>query len=380
MRVSGPFAGTTPTQYAIAAAYAAQGLGYAAIATSLPEFKSVLDLTDTAISLLLLGLCLGAAAGSVVADAVAVWRGSRQALVFGFLLEVVALAVVAFVPPLPLFLAAITVYSIGLGMVDAASNMQGVLAQAGSPIPLMGRLYAAYTVAAFGGAIAMSVFLAATDTVTGALLLAAAMQLAVAAVGWRWFDRERAARQAHTHPDPLPRRPVWIVGLVVLAAFALDSSVATWSSIYLTDGLDATKAVAPFGYAAYQLFVLGSRLAADPLVAVAGRARTALVAVVAGFVGTVVVALVPSIPAAIVGFAIAGIGVGILVPVAFSAAGEIKPDRSDEVVARVNIFNYVGVVVGAAALGLVAGASLGPAFLLPGVILLGAATLARRLG
>lgn len=379
MRLKGPLAGTMPTQFAVAAAYAAQGFGYAAIATSLPEFKDHLDLTDTAISLILLGLYFGAAAGSVLADAVAVWRGSRQALVCGFLIQVAALVVVSTVPSLLIFLACITVYSIGLGMVDAASNMQGVLAQAGSEIPLMGRLYAAYTAAAFGGALAMSGFLASTGTITGAVLLAAAVQGVVALIGWRRFDHRRAARQAHTHPDPLPRKPVWIVGLVVLVAFALDSSVATWSSIYLSDGLDATKAVAPFGYAAYQLLVLISRLAADPLVAVAGRPKAALIAIGAGFAGTVVVALAPTIPAAVAGFAVAGIGVGILVPIAFSAAGEILPARSDEIIARVNIFNYVGVVVGAAALGLVAGASLGPAFLLPGVILLSAVAVARWL-
>ena len=38
---------------------------------------------------------------------------------------------------------------------------------------------------------------------------------------------------------------------------------------------------------------------------------------------------------------------GILVPLAFSAAGHAAPGNSDEVIARVNLFNYGGALVGA---------------------------------
>jgi MFS family permease len=63
------------------------------------------------------------------------------------------------------------------------------------------------------------------------------------------------------------------------------------------------------------------------------------------------VVAMPSIVAAIIGFALTGIGVGILVPLAFSAAGEATPGHSDEVIARVNLFNYGGALVGAVLLG-----------------------------
>jgi MFS family permease len=49
--------------------------------------------------------------------------------------------------------------------------------------------------------------------------------------------------------------------------------------------------------------------------------------------------------------ALTGVGVGILVPLAFSAAGHAAPGHSDEVIARVNLFNYGGALVGAVLLG-----------------------------
>jgi MFS family permease len=55
---------------------------------------------------------------------------------------------------------------------------------------------------------------------------------------------------------------------------------------------------------------------------------------------------------AVTGFALTGLGVGVLVPLAFSAAGHAVPGNSDEVIARVNLFNYGGALIGAVLLGL----------------------------
>jgi predicted branched-subunit amino acid permease len=57
----------------------------------------------------------------------------------------------------------------------------------------------------------------------------------------------------------------------------------------------------------------------------------------------------------------------------------LDPDRSDEVIARVNLFNYGGALIGAVALGALAGnaSALGLGFALPVVVLLLALPLLR---
>jgi len=160
-----------------------------------------------------------------------------------------------------------------------------------------------------------------------------------------------------------------VAGLVVLAAFTIDSGVSTWSSVYLT-GLGTAAALAPAGYAAYQAGVLVARLATDPLQRRLGGRALLVAALALGAVGGVLVAVLPGFAAAVTGFALSGLAVGALVPVAFGMAGRISPSRSDEVVARVNLFNYAGAVLGAVGLGLLidaAGGSL--AFLLPVLVL-----------
>jgi MFS family permease len=157
---------------------------------------------------------------------------------------------------------------------------------------------------------------------------------------------------------------------VILAVFVVDSSVSTWSTVYLHDNLQAIAWVAPLGYAAYQACILIARLATDRLVPVLGRVKLVATASVISIIGCLLVGVLPFAAAAVVGFALAGVAVGVMVPITFSAAGELDPAHSDQIIARVNIFNYAGVIVGAVILGLLAGGpGLGLGFLLPAAVL-----------
>ncbi|MET0861717.1 MAG: MFS transporter, partial [Microbacterium sp.] len=83
--------------------------------------------------------------------------------------------------------------------------------------------------------------------------------------------------------------------------------------------------------------------------------------------------------AAVIGFALAGVAVGALVPLSFTSAGELDPSRSDEIIARVNLFNYAGAVLGAVAIGLLADApGLQLAFLIPAALLIPVFFVVRR--
>jgi MFS family permease len=355
------------------------------VVTSLPVFKDRQGIDDVAVSLIVLLVCATAALGSITADILAKWRGSRIALVVGLGLEVAALVlIVASIliagMPLWVFVAAFGLYGLGLGGVDAGGAMQGVLVQRRYGRDIMGGYFAAYTAAAIVGALAVAGSSAAGVAVLLPLSLAAALALAVAAFGLRAFDPARAAIPVGGHTgSPLPRRGIWLFGFVILAAFTVDSAVSTWSTVYLQDDLIAVAALAPLGYAAYQAAILLTRLATDRASGRFGRARVVVAATAVSIAGCITVALVPFAGAAIVGFALAGVAVGAVVPLAFTSAGGLAPARSDEIIARVNLFNYAGAVLGAVLLGLLAGApGLGIAFLLPAALLVPVLFIARR--
>lgn len=367
-----PLDGARAARLAVTGAYVAQGLGYAVIVTSLPALKARQDVDDTVVSLLVLGVALMAAVGSVVANAVAVRFGSRAALTLGLVVQAAALPLIAVPTPLPMFAAAFGLFGIGLGCVDAAAAMQGVAVQRAYGRHLLGGLFAAATAAAIAGALLVSLVAASALASGVALVCAAAIALAAGVVVARLGAREVPVDEALPPAERtrLPRAGIWVFGLVILAVFVADSAVSTWGTVYLQDDLHALAWVAPLGYAVYQGVVLVTRLVTDRLIPAIGRRRLVAIAAVASAIGCGVVALVPHPAAAIAGFALAGVSAGALIPVTFGAAGELDPPHSDQVIARVNLFNYAGAILGAVVIGLLAdGPGLGPAFLLPAVAL-----------
>ena len=73
---------------------------------------------------------------------------------------------------------------------------------------------------------------------------------------------------------------------------------------------------------------------------------------------------------AVLAFAVTG-ALAVVPPLAFSAAGDVAPGAADLVVARLNYFNYVGVVLGGVLVGAVGTvASLRVGFLVPAVLVL----------
>ncbi|HWS38282.1 MAG TPA: MFS transporter [Actinoplanes sp.] len=366
----------------IGAGYAAQGLGYAAVVTALPAFKERQGIDDTFVSVVLLLVVVAAAGGSVLADQVAARWGSRHALASGLFLVGAGLAGTTFWSPNAVFAMIFLAYGVGLGAVDASLSMQGVLVQARLGRSVMSRLFAAYTAAAIAAALLMSGALETGAGASVAVAVAAVFAVLVGLVGWGSFVPGRTERSSVAHDGGARGvRPIVLVcGMLIFTAFLVDSAISTWSSVYLHDSLSAAASVAPLGYAAYQGAVLVSRLVADHVVPRAGRLPVAIAALLLCGLGCALVVTMPAVPAAVAGFAIAGIGVGVLVPLAFSAAGEAAVGSSDEVIAKVNLFNYGGALLGAVLLGALSEpVGLRWAFLIPVVAVLATLPLARRL-
>jgi MFS family permease len=339
----------------IALGYAAQGAGYAAVVTALPMLKDRQDIGDGMVSAILLLVCVAAAGGSVLADLVAARWGSRFALSAGLLTVCAGLALTTVATPIAVFTAIFVGYGLGLGMVDASLSMQGVLVQARLGRNVMSRLFAAYTAAAIAAALLMSGFVASGAGLAVAVGSAAVLAAVAGLGGWTSFEPARTVAHledgSRQRPGDARRRVIVVCGALIFTAFLADSAVSTWSTVYLHDSLAATAAAAPLGYAAYQGAVLVSRLAGDHIVPRAGRVSAATGSLLLCALGCGLVVAVPSVAVAILGFALTGIGVGILVPLAFTAAGEASPGYSDEVIARVNLFNYGGALLGAVAIG-----------------------------
>ncbi|RHA40962.1 MFS transporter [Cellulomonas rhizosphaerae] len=373
----------TRARVATSGAFAAQGFALMLLLTNLVSVQERYGVDEDTISTAILGVLLAAALGTWIADRVARSRGgSRVALAAGLALIAVFVPVIAIAPTFPLGVAAFALYGVALGMVDASTNMQAVAVQRAYGRPLLSSFYAAWSVGGIAAALLSAVdgdrlaiepvtliFLAATPVAALAAVL-------VARNGRRSHDAAPVAVD-DTPGSHVPWRSVGVLAVAVVAYFAIDNGTQSWSTTYLEKTLDAASWMAPLGAAAYLGTTLLSRLVGDAAVLRWGRVRVVRAASLVGAAGFTVVVVAPVPFVAIAGFALAGAGLGLIAPLCFATAGVLAPEHADAVVARLNVFNYVGTLLGAVLLPVIGTAtSFRLAFVLPILLALVVASIA----
>ena len=345
---------------AVSTAFFCQGFAFATLITRIPAIQDRFEFSEGGLAMILAAVPVVAGVGSIVAGLLAVRYHSAAVLrvcaliVAGGLVAVGAATTSGSFPGL---LAALALMGFGLGSVDATMNMQGIGVQALLGRSVMVSFYAWWSLATILGALAASLAAATSVSLLVFFGVVAAVLVPVGLAASTRFVRNRAADEAA--PDPLaasaavPWRPLLIFGLAVVGAFIIDSSVSNWSALDLTDVLGATESVAALAYAGYALFMLIGRTFADRIVGRRGARWLITAGGIVAAAGLLVVALAPSPLVAIAGFSIVGLGISPVLPLAFVAASHHDPGNTGIAVARVNVGNYIGFVIGAPLVGVI---------------------------
>ncbi|QGV79234.1 MFS transporter [Streptomyces ficellus] len=326
----------------LAVSFFVQGVTFALLVTRIPAVQNRYGISDALLPAFLAAVPVLAGAGSAGAGALVRRVAPSTLLRWAQPLVLLSLVAVGSGERLWHVAVALGVFGLAVGALDASMNMLGVSLQQAYGRSIMLGFHAAYSL---GGIVGASLAWAAVhwQVPLGVSYLAAVGVMAPAAwVGSRWYvDGERRAG------GPSGRRVGVLVPLCLVMTFAYigDSTVSNWSAIYLTDVLAGSEELATVPYNAYMVTTLLGRAVGD-----AGVRRFGAVAVVRGgallaAAGFAVVATAPGAWAGVAGFTVLGLGLSVLVPQTFAAA------RGDAEVARLNVFNYVGFLVGSPLVG-----------------------------
>lgn len=337
--------------------FLASGLAMAAWAPLVPFAKSRLGLSEAELGLLL--LCLGG--GSLVAmpftGMLTARYGCRLVVLLAGAAICLALPGLAFAPT-PLSLGA-TLLLVGaaMGAMDVAMNVQAVIVERDSGSALMSGFHGLFSLGGFLGAGLMALMLwqgmtPTASTIVVVLLVALALLL--------------AAPHLLRHPDvadrdaPLfvvPHGAVILIGALCFLCFLAEGAILDWSAVLLTaeQGLDASRG--GFGYAAFAIAMTLGRLTGDRVVGRLGGKRVLLLGGLCGAAGFFLSVLAPSVPLALVGFVLIGLGASNVVPILFTAAGNQSAMPASLAIAAVTTLGYAGILAGPAMIGFVAHAS-----------------------
>ena len=369
-------------RWAGAVSYLGQGVCFAALVTRIPALKDTFGLDDGSLALLLGVVPVVAGVGSVLAGSAAARVGSAPVLrVMGPIVPL-SLIAVGFSPSLAILVAVLIVTGLGLGSVDAMMNAHGVAVQARYGRSIMASFFAVFSLAGIAGA-GLAALAAGTSLSLGAFFaLIALVIVPVQLIAGPFLLRglvetdgtvdEASPEHPSTAPVRIPWRPILLIGIALTCVYIADSAASNWSAVYLKDALGSTESLAALAYAVYALTTLIARTMVDRAVTARGPVLLVRAGGVLAVAAAVLIAVAPSPAIGLLAFALLGFGIAPVIPLAFSAAAQHDPLGTGVAVARVNVFNYVGFLLGAPLIGIVADSSSlrwGYAVLIPVLVL-----------
>ncbi|WP_019544361.1 MFS transporter [Streptomyces sulphureus] len=372
-------------RWAVAAVFATHGAASGSFATRVPWIREHLALSPGWLGFALVFMTAGSLAAMPLAAGLTHRLGPRATLRWLAGLCFAGLALPALAPSLGWLCGALFVYGCGLGLLDVAMNEQGVKVEEQYGRSVMSSLHGMWSVGALaGGAVGALAAHVESDARTHLALTAPA--LAVAALVAASWVLESAARP---HGEPaerpphfaLPSRGALAIGAVGLCGVFAEGASMDWSGIYLRDVTGAEPGLAASAYTAFACTMAAARLAGDALVARFGAVRTVRAGGVLATLGAglVVVARTPGL--AVAGFALVGVGIAVVVPLCFAAAGRLGGAAPGQAIAGVATLAYAAGLGAPAVVGWIAETtSLSASFAVVTTLALGLVLGAGRLG
>ncbi|MBC9718708.1 MFS transporter [Streptomyces sp. TRM66268-LWL] len=340
----------------LAFSFFVQGVTFALLVTRIPAIQDRYGISDGLLPAFLAAVPILAGVGSVVTEHLVKRIDPR--LVLRWSQPVVLLALLGVGAGSELWEVALSLAAFGLavGALDASMNMIGVSLQRAYGRSIMLGFHAAYSLGGIAGASLawagahwdLSLFVSYLPVV--AVLVPAAL------VGSRWYARggiaaEQEQERAKGGAQPVVFKALLPLCLVMTFAYIGDSTVSNWSAKYLEDVLGSSDEVATVPYNVYMVTTLIGRTLGDFGVRRYGAVAVVRFGTVLAALGFAVVAAAPGAWIGIAGFTLLGFGLCVLVPQTFAAAGRMFPGASDTAIARLNIFNYVGFLIGSPLVG-----------------------------
>lgn len=330
----------------------------------LPDIKADLSLTNSAVGLALLGAAVGSLISMQLVGGIVSRRGTRG------LIRAMSLTLGAsllFIPLLAqdVWTLALAAFLFGLlnGGLDIAMNSHAVAVERRAARPIMNSMHALFSLGGVSGAVTGG-FASSHELSLYAhfgLFAVATAALSLATAHWLLHKSDEIIEAKHDAQTSFSYREVItkttiVIGILALFAFIAEGGLNDWVTIYMRDELLTSPFFASAAFAAFQLSMTIVRFLADPVVDRFGPVMVMRVTALIGALGLGIGLSTHSEWGAIIGFAFAGFGVAVAIPLMFSAAGHAPSKDPGRNLSIVTSMGYIGLFLGPPTLGFVADA------------------------
>ncbi len=362
--------------------FAYNGAVVGAYAAALPVFQTRFALAPLQLSGLLVSVGAAAIVAMQLSGRLGDRFGARRVALVIVPMLIVGIFGIGQASTLPALFGFGALIGLGNGGIDVAMNAIGVQVERHRPRPIMSLLHGMWSVGNLIGAALLLTLVTALHLSDVAGVQLATTTVAVIGVGvlivaWRIVPETETVDhtdQATGQRTAIPAA-AWLMGLMAIAFGLGEGTGMDWSGVHLKTVAGVDAATASLGVTMIAAFMVVIRLLGDFLVTRFGRRWVTRFGGATSAVGYLIVGLATPFPVLLVGWALVGLGIGMIAPQVYAVAGHSAGGRGLAVVVT---FGYVTFLLGPAIIGaLVSVLGIQHTMLVPAVLLSGLIVLAR---
>ncbi|MER8045885.1 MFS transporter [Streptomyces sp. NPDC094032] len=337
--------------------FALDGFLFAGWVVRIPAIKQQTGASAGDLGLALLGVSAGAVVTMTLTGRLCRRYGSHPVTVVTAILLSLSLAL----PPLthsPLALGLVLLaFGAAYGGINVAMNSAAVDLVAALRRPVMPSFHAAFSLGGMVGAGLGGLVAGGLSPTAHLLGLTVAGLVLTAAAGPVLLRHPSPAPPEALPAHPSAARPtgsrkaVLVFGVIALCTAYGEGALADWGALHLAQDLDAHPGIAAAGYALFALTMTAGRLSGTALLERLGQTRTLVAGGLTAAAGMLLGALAPTVWAALLGFAVTGLGLANIFPVAVARAGALAGPSG---VATASTLGYGGMLLGPPSIGFLA--------------------------
>lgn len=331
------------------------GLGISSWAPMVPYAKQRLQLNDAQLGMLLLLLGAGAILMMPLTGLLIQKYGSRKIiLTASFVMATFLPLLLLMSDPIGLGIC-LFMFGAAVGGIDVAMNAHAVKVQHLYGKHIMSTFHGLFSVGGLLGALGLGALIkVGFSPIIAAGIISLILVFIAVSQYHHLLPHQKEEKKQEKVKFSLPKSPVIYLGFMCFIVFLAEGAMLDWSAVFLQFNRGVDPEFSGIGYAAFSIAMAVMRLSGDHLVKSIRAKNVVLYGSLVAAAGIFVAVLLPGSGWALVGFVLVGLGSANIVPVFFTAAGNMSHTPAYVAIPTITAIGYSGQLAGPALLGFVA--------------------------
>jgi MFS family permease len=333
------------------------GLNFASWATRIPDFKDLLQLSDSELGTVLMGLPLG----SLVSLPLAGWLlskfHSRIICIVAVVLYIIIIPIIGFSDSSYMLFACLFLFGMAGDILNIAMNTQVVALEAKMNKIIMSSFHAIFSIGLMLGSI-IGGYLSrhGYDFQTHFYLIALVNLFSIPI-----FIPNLLNGEIDGNKKDIPNTSfgnlgsyLTILALVAFCGMLCEGAMADWITLYFKENVTLTFYTNTIGFSAFALAMVVGRLSGDYISRKFGIKNVLVLNGILISLGMMITLFIPQVEFKIIGCFLTGLGISTIVPLIYSEAGNQKNIVPAIAIAGVSTIAYIGFLIGPVIIGYIA--------------------------